>query len=496
MNKHGERTLSDRTFTAATWTVSARLLARSLDFVILITLARLLSPADFGLVALAMTGVTIAEAVLELPLFQVLIRVPEPTKPMFDTAFTLSMIRGAAIALILGALSLPISWLYQEPRLPALICALSLAPILRGSQSPRMVAFLKRMDFRPDFAMNVVGKLTAMIVSTLIAIKTGSYWAIAVGTIITPLAMNVLSYCFAPYSPRFKFSEWPLFAKTVSWNSASQLMVAISWQLDRILLGRFVPEATFGRFALASDLTGIPIQALVVPITGPLLAAFTPLAGSVSLGDAYRKASNAVVVIASPALLAMSFLAEPAIRLVLGEHWLEAAPFLQWLSLIGLIVLPVSPMPSLALAMDHARMVTVRTAVELVVKIPVTLFAIFAYGVMGAIVARAILAVVVLVVSMSVVRGLAGVSITKQLTTLWRTVVALGAMAICLALLTPTSEANLSPVELGLSLAAVVFVAGVIYLAVLFGLWRACGNPAGIEQTAVRTLQSFTARLR
>jgi O-antigen/teichoic acid export membrane protein len=488
--------LSDRTFTAGIWTISGRLLAKSLDFVVLIILARLLSPADFGLVAMAMTAVTIAEAVLELPLTQVLIQLPDPTKPMFDTAFTLSLLRGAVIGLILAALSLPISWLYGEPRLPTLICALSLAPILRGSQSPRLVVFLKRMDFRRDFAINLVGKIAAILISTLIAFETGSYWAIAAGTIVTPLTMNVLSYCFAPYSPRFELSEWPRFKKTVSWNSVSQFMTAVNWQMDRILLGRFVSEAAFGKFAIASDLVGIPFQSLVVPITAPFLPAFASRVGSVSIGAAYRKASNAVFSIAAPVFLSMSLLAEPLIRLVLGEYWLEAVPFLRWLSLIALIVLPVSPMTSLALAMDHARMIAVRTAIELVLKVPITLVAILGFGVMGAIVSRGILAVVVLIVSIGVVKKLAGVSIWGQLTALWRTTVALGAMALCLALFDPTSTAHLNSLQLGLSLAAATFVSGVAYIAVLFGLWRTCGSPAGVEETTVRTFKSFMGRIQ
>jgi O-antigen/teichoic acid export membrane protein len=447
-------------------------------------------------VALAMTAVVIAEAVLELPLTQVLIRIPDPTKPMFDTAFTLSILRGAAIALLLAALSWPISQLYSEPRLPALICGLSLAPILRGTLSPRLVLFLKQMDFRRDFAMNVIGKVVAMIISTAIAFETGSYWAIAVGTIVTPLAMNVLSYYFAPYSPRLKLSEWPIFAKMVSWNSVSQFMAAINWQIDRILLGRFVPEATFGQFALASDLSGIPLQALVVPMTGPLLAAFTPRVGSDSLGEAYCKASNAVVLIASPVLLTMSLLAQPVIRFALGEHWIEAAPLLRWLSLVTLIVLPASPMTSLAMAMDQARMVAVRTAVEFVVKIPVMLIAVLTYEVMGAIVARAILAGVVLSVSMNVVRRLTGASFTDQLMALWRTIVALVAMAICLKLMNPILSETSNPIQLGLSIVVGVFFAGLVYIAVLFGLWRASGRPAGIEQTVFRTFKLFAARHR
>lgn len=86
--------VSQRTATASIWTISGKFLARLLDFVSLLVLARLLSPADFGLVAIATSVLVIVEAILDLPLTQALVRQPSPSDSMFATAFTLSVLRG------------------------------------------------------------------------------------------------------------------------------------------------------------------------------------------------------------------------------------------------------------------------------------------------------------------------------------------------------------------------------------------------------------------
>ncbi len=119
---------SQRTTTASIWTIGGKLLARLLDFVSLLVLARVLKPEDFGLVAIATSVLVVVEAVLDLPLTQALIRQPSLTDKMLDTAFTLSVLRGAAISLTMFVLAWPMAFFYDDPRLILLVAALSVAP--------------------------------------------------------------------------------------------------------------------------------------------------------------------------------------------------------------------------------------------------------------------------------------------------------------------------------------------------------------------------------
>src|ERR1700712_1950291 len=102
-----EPSLSERTARASIWTVGSKLVSKAIDLVTLLCLARMLGPADFGLVAMAMTSVLITEAIFELPLGIALIRIPEPelTSGMYDTALTLGLIRGVVISVTLCALA-------------------------------------------------------------------------------------------------------------------------------------------------------------------------------------------------------------------------------------------------------------------------------------------------------------------------------------------------------------------------------------------------------
>lgn len=488
--------LSHQVAKAGSLTVVGKLLGRGLDFVTLIVLSHVLTPGDFGLTALAMTSVTVAEGVTTLPLTSVLVREEEPTKAMLDTAFTLAFLRGCILAIFLSGIAFVMAQVYGEARLTPLVCALSLAPIFRGLQSPRMVQFVRKMDFRRDASLEFIGKAAALIVSTIMALSTHSYWSIAVATITTPLVMNFISYIYAPYRPALCLTEWSIFRSIVGWNSLTQLMISLSWQTDRLLLGYFIPKANLGRYTMANDLSGIGIQALVVPLNQPLLVAFSKRLDDAkeTLAATYLKSTNAVLAMAGPLFVGLSLLSQPIVRLVLGEAWAETGMWLHWIAILNLFMLPFYHMSSLAIAVDQMRMTSRRTFCELLVQIPSIYFGSKYLGVPGALMGRAVMRIFSAFISLITVRELIGVSVKGQLMAIHRTVIALLAMGGVL-LLTRDFVATSSTVMMALSLGVVAVVSSLSYYLCLYVLWSAEGRPDGCEKIAISRLLSFVSYL-
>jgi O-antigen/teichoic acid export membrane protein len=487
----GARTLSGRTVRAGAWTVGGRLFSKSIDFVSLLILARFLGPADFGLVAMAMTTILIVEAVVELPLGAVLVREPEPTEAMFATAFTLGLIRSLAIAAILGGLAWPLSWFYHEPRLVLLVMVGALAPIMRGMVSPRMVVFQRRFDFRPFFALDVASKVVSLLVIATIAISTNSYWAIAAGTVATSASMMVVSYIMAPLRPALTVSEWHRFAPTVGWNSVSQLIQSINWQLDRIVLPRFIDIFSFGRFAVANDLVAIPHQAVAHPVGGPLMSAFVTLRSPADLKIGYLKATTGIVLVMAPIYLAIALLADPILHLMFGDKWHSTAPILCALAFTSLISLPAIPMGPLAMTQNRPHLITLKTFCEFAIKFPVMLVAIAALGINGAILAQGVAGVTVLVVSMIGVRKITGLGINEQCQALVPPGIGLMTMAATIWFSRQwLAYENVLWVEVA-HLVGVLMTAVLVYLITVFAVWHARGSANTIESTIVRKLRGL-----
>src|SRR5688572_28508821 len=101
----------------AAWMVALRFTIRGVGLASTLILARLLVPADFGLVAIATSILGLLEAMSEFSFDTALIRHPDATRRHYDTAWTLSIMRAAATALLLVVLAVPVAGLFEEPRL-------------------------------------------------------------------------------------------------------------------------------------------------------------------------------------------------------------------------------------------------------------------------------------------------------------------------------------------------------------------------------------------
>lgn len=486
--------LAARTLSGAAWLMAARLGTRMIDFVGLLLLANLLLPADFGMIAVALTLVQIVEAIFEIPVVQVLVRSEAITRTLLDTAFTVGLLRGAALSLTLALLAYPFTILYHDPRLLPLICFLSSAPVLRGIASPAMAHFARAIDFRRDLLIEVLGKLFALGCSVPLAILTHSYWALAAGTVAGPAAMMALSFGFAPYRPRLSLAEWPVFSHFVGWMTAAQTVGALNWQIDRLLLARFVSKAELGSFSLAGDLAAVPEQALIKPTGRPLLSAFAALRGDMDrLRFAYSRVVTMLLAGCLPVVLGLSLLAEPVVRFALGPKWQASWPMLQWLVLTLIPVLLTAPLGSLAMALGRTEATLQRNLAELAIKLPLAIAGVWYFGTYGLIAARMISGVAMIFVCGWMVRRLIQMPARDQFRSIWRPACAGLAMTLALVALRPQLHA-VGGLWLGIGLATCSATALLVYAGVLFALWHGSGRPQGIETIVAGQITARLAR--
>jgi O-antigen/teichoic acid export membrane protein len=487
--------LAYRTASASLLLIATRLLTRFGDLITLLVLAYVLKPADFGLVALAASLIFITESVFELPLVEVVLRADVLERSHLDTAFTLSALRGLGVMVILLLLAWPFAHFYHDPRLTPLIAVLSLSPGTRGLQSPKMITYIKALSFWRSSAIELSGKVMALIIAVTIAVLTKSYWAIAAGTVVAPVTMAFVSFFLAPYRPRLCLTQWPYFAGFLGWTSMAQIIRSITWQSDTMLLGRIAGHLELGLFTTASNLSSIPLFAILQPVYRPLLASLTSLKHDPErLRRAYQLTSIAAITIGLPALVGESLLAKPLIQVLLGPHWLPAAPMMTYLALSIIPCLFALPLGPMVMALNQAHYFLRRNAFELCVKLPVLIIAGIKFGVFGIIAARVISEVAVAVYCATLARRLIGLGMLRQLMGPWRSYVSTLLMAAGVMLLRTQLQAvffNIRPIFL---LALLVSAGAGVYIASLALLWLACGRPPGIEHVVYQNIAKLAHR--
>jgi O-antigen/teichoic acid export membrane protein len=488
--------LANKTAAATLLVIATRLLTRFGDLITLLVLAYELKPADFGLVALAASLIFITESIFELPLVEVILRADVLERSHLDTAFTLSTLRGLIVMAVLLLLAWPFAHFYHDPRLIPLIAVLSLSPGTRGVQSPRLITYIKAMSFWRSSAIELAGKVMALLIAISIAITTKSYWAIAAGTVATPVTMSVVSFFLAPYRPRFCLTQWPYFAGFLGWTSLAQIIRSVIWQSDTMLLGRIAGHLELGLFTTANNLSSMPLLAVLQPVFRPLLASLSGLKHDPArLRRAYQLTSIAAITVGLPTLVGECLLAKPLIQVLLGPHWLPAAPMMSYLAISVIPCLFALPLGPMVLALNQAHYFLRRNVFEFCVKLPILIIGGIEFGIFGIIAARVISEVAVGLYCAMIARHLIGLGMLRQLMGPWRSYVSTLLMMAGVILLRTQLQADffdIRPISLLVSLAS----AGAgIYIASLTLLWLGCGRPPGIEHVAYQNLAKL-AHLR
>jgi PST family polysaccharide transporter len=423
--------LAFKAFKGAGWLIVSRFVGRIIDFFTLLVLARSLTPDDFGLAALAMSLVLVVDTVLELPVTQALVRLKTIDQRHLDTSFTLSILRSGLIAVIILAAAWPFAALNNDPELMPLVAVLALAPVIKGLYSPAMVHFARDLGFRQTFLLEFCGKVASFVVATTTVFLGGTYWAIAANYVASSTAATIASYVLAPYRPAFSLSRLSDFAGFIGWFSSAQLVSALNWQFDRVLIGAVAGKAVLGRYALVSDVAAIPTQNLIGPAQQSVMAAFARIGSDPErMKFAFLKAVRFVMLIAVPACVGISLTSDLVTDLLLGAKWKDAAPLLTPLALSMIPIPYFQTLYSAGLAVDRPHIIFKLNTIDLCFRLVLISIAFYLFSTTGVSFARVLLSSIMFVFYLMETKRLLQVEIWRQLKNLWQIALAAIVMAI------------------------------------------------------------------
>ena len=159
------------------WMLAMRWGIRGIGLISTVILARLLTPEDFGIVAMAMIVVGFIELFGAMGVDLALIRNPTATRAHYDSAWTLEIFQGAALAMAVILVAPFASAYFDEPRLSPVMQVLALRALVGGFENVGVVAFRKDFDFAKDFQFGVYKKLLSFALTVIFAFVLRNYWA-------------------------------------------------------------------------------------------------------------------------------------------------------------------------------------------------------------------------------------------------------------------------------------------------------------------------------
>lgn len=482
-----DRSLSARAITSAGWVLAWRVIVRIMGFFSTLILARLLTPADFGLVALGLSFSTGLDAFSYFGVQDALIREKTISKKMYDTAATLNLARGVVTAGLIAAIAYPASVYLDEPRLVTVIAALGLGVLVSTFENMGLLDFRRNLNFRAEFVLTIVPRIAGTICVIGIAAATHSYWALIVSTLVMRSSRSVLSYFMHPYRPAFSLESWRMIAGFSFWTWAMGVAVLVRDRSDSIIVGRLLGTAEVGFFSLASEVATLPTSELVEPLTHVLFPSFSAvrnLGGDV--GEPYMRAIALAFMATVPAGLGVSLIAQPLVLLLLGPTWILAVPLVQIIAFAGILKV-ITAISTTAFRADGIPKTTFFvTCIAAGLRIGLVVLLAIRFGLVGAAVGTVIAVTLEEIAFLIVGFRRYGITSLDLLRNTWRILLASAAMALVLyAAGLGWSDAGPDIDSILSRLLAACLLGAVTYCGVLAAGWWAVGRPAGAESYAV-----------
>lgn len=479
-----ESKIMSRTASAGLALSAAQLLGKVIDFLLVLVLARLLTPEDFALIAIAMIFVQLTEAVLQMPVAQILVRTPRVTRNMLYTAFTVSFLRSLIVVAIILVLTPVTVWMFNEPRLYALMPVLSLAPALRGMVNPKLTLFARRLNFYPEAGISILSRAVTAAIALPFAIVTESYWALVLMTVISPTLLTAMSFIYVPFRPKFSLQSWNVFANMVGWSTLAQTFGAANWQVKVFVLAQYATRATTGNYSVASNLNGIVQHSIVEPLIRPFVSTFALLQKSDALQGGYLVSSRALFMAAGPVFVILVVLADPIILFLFGSDWVDAPVFLQILAISALFVISTRPAAAVAYAQDRTIYNAIANGVAFVSTALLLWCGYVWYGLPGFLIGHVVSAVVQMLAGMWTVKRLTQLNYLAQIEVLVGPTLAMAVMATCLYYAIPLIL-TATQITLFFTIGAVAAGGVVIYLLAMLLIWLLTGRPEGLEKSVL-----------
>ena len=480
----------------ALWMVAARALDRSLGFISMVVLVRLLVPDDFGIIAMAMSVVAILELLRAFGFDVVLIQHEDPTRDHYDTAWTFNVLVSIGIAAILAALAYPAALFFEEPSLPPVLMTLALSPLIASLQNIGIVDFRRKLEFEKDFRFLFFSRLARFCVTVPLAFLLQNEWAL-VGGVLAGKAFEVaLSYLMHPFRPRPSMREVRSLFNFSRWLVLKNIVQVLTQRSADFVIGRMVGARGLGLFNVSLELASIPSAELAAPINRAIFPGYANKKGDLqALGTGMLEVVGMVATVAVPAGAGLMATADRAVPLVFGDAWLEAIPLVPVLALYGIIAAVGSNTGYLFYALGRPRTVWNVAVLQLLVLLPALYVGVTRAGALGAAWAYVVGAAVVIPVSYGLLLVALDRSVFELLGRLWRPLLATGAMVVALDQLATALSTTTETVTLALQVIALVGLGVGTYAISIAGLWWISGRPDGAEKFITDQIGSRLSRI-
>jgi PST family polysaccharide transporter len=305
-----------------------------------VVLSRLLTPNDYGVMAMVMAVTGFAGLFRDLGLSSAAIQRDNLTHGQASTLFWINVIVGFALTLILAICSPLVAWFYKKPELIPVTLALSSSFVLTSIGSQPNAHLTRDMKFGKIAMANIASALLGLGISIAMAFAGFSYWSLVAGSIATAIISSLMLFISSGFRPGW-FQRGTGVRDMLKFGANITAFDFVNYfhrNLDKILIGRFWGTEPLGMYSRAYSLLMFPISNLRGPINAVAFPAMCKLKGNPDqFRSYYRRISSLLAFLSMPVTAFLFVAAKPTVELLLGRDWLGVVPIFSALAIVAFI---------------------------------------------------------------------------------------------------------------------------------------------------------------
>ncbi len=331
--------IKQKALKAIVWSAIQNWGSQAGSLLVFFVLARLLSPKDFGLVALANVFLAFMQIFLSEGFAKALIQRKQLDKAHLDTTFWLNL----GFGLILCSITLfSANWIgnfFKEPNLAPILRGFSVLFIIASFSTVQQAVLERQFAFKAIALRSLIGVMISGIVGIGMALAGFGVWSLVSQQITYELVAVIVLWRLSDWRPSFQVSLthfkdlWHFGITTLGFNFLS----FCSTRGDDLLIGYYIDATALGYYSLAYKILTIMTQLLVSTSNQVALPIFSRLQDDLAqFRRVFYRATQFTSLIAFPTFLGVVILAPEAISVIFGEKWLPSVPVLQILAFEGI----------------------------------------------------------------------------------------------------------------------------------------------------------------
>lgn len=332
--------LRDKTISGIFWSLLQKVGARGVSFVVMIILARLLTPADFGMIGMLMIFIQVSQAIVEGGFNLALIQKKDTDELDFSSVFWINLVASIFLYVLVFVGAPYIAEFYEQPVLTKLVRVLSLVFVINAFSIVQEAKLTKEMKFKTLMWVHLPSTVLAGVVSVIMAYKDFGVWSLLVFQVINRLAFSIQIWIYAKWKPLLTF-QWQR-VKTL-FNFGSKLLVAkivgvIYNNIFLVVIGKFYPVKNVGYYQNSFNLVNTPAGTITSVLGSVTFSAFSSIQDdNQRLKTGYKKVMQQAFFWICPTYIFAGVLAVPLFDFVFGAQWLPAVPYFRWLCIVGIL---------------------------------------------------------------------------------------------------------------------------------------------------------------